>query len=231
MFNTSANIQLGASWMEKLEGEFQQPYMQELRVFLRAEKDAGKVIYPPEGEMFNAFAHTPLEKVRVVILGQDPYPGPGQAHGLCFSVRPGVRRPPSLVNIYEEIERDLYLDRAMPDQGCLTGWAEQGVLLLNSVLSVEKFQAGSHRRRGWEQFTDRVIETVNRDCEHVVFMLWGAAAQHKDSFIDGRRHLVLKTSHPSRRSARLGFLGCGHFSTANCYLKEHDFAPINWADV
>ena len=229
MSDASANIQLEASWLAQLEGEFQQPYMQELRAFLRAEKDAGKVIYPPGGEMFNAFAHTPLEKVRVVILGQDPYHGPGQAHGLCFSVRPGVRRPPSLVNIYEEIEQDLGM--AMPGQGCLTGWAEQGVLLLNSVLSVEKFQAGSHRGRGWEQFTDRVVETVNRDCEHVVFMLWGAAAQHKGAFIDGGRHLVLKAPHPSPLSAHRGFFGCGHFSAANRYLEEHGFSPINWADV
>jgi uracil-DNA glycosylase len=219
-------IQLEASWLAVLEGEFRQPYMQQLRDFLRAEKAAGKVIYPRGGEMFNAFEHTPLEQVRVVILGQDPYHGPGQAHGLCFSVRPGVALPPSLVNIYREVEEELGIK--MPAHGCLSSWAEQGVLLLNSVLSVERASAASHQGKGWEQFTDRAIEVVNRDCEHVVFMLWGAYAQRKGAFIDEQRHCVLRAPHPSPLSAHRGFFGCGHFRSANEYLQAQGREPIDW---
>ena len=212
--------------MAALQDEFHQPYMQQLREFLRAEKSAGKVIYPRGVEMFNAFDHTPLDQVRVVILGQDPYHGPGQAHGLCFSVRPGVALPPSLVNIYREIEEELAVK--MPAHGCLSAWADQGVLLLNSVLSVERANAASHQGKGWEQLTDRAIEVVNRDCEHVVFMLWGAYAQRKGAFIDAQRHCVLRAPHPSPLSAHRGFFGCGHFRSANEYLLAQGLDAIDW---
>ena len=223
---TNGAIQLEASWLAALQDQFQQDYMRQLKSFLRAEKAAGKVIYPPGAEMFNAFNHTPVSDVRVVILGQDPYHGPDQAHGLCFSVRPGVRLPPSLVNIYKEIEQELGV--TMPTHGCLTAWADQGVLLLNSVLSVQQAAAASHQGKGWEQFTDRAIEVVNRDCEHVVFMLWGAYAQRKGAIIDPQRHCVLKAPHPSPLSAHRGFFGCGHFSAANDYLLAQGRHAIDW---
>ncbi len=223
----ATGIQLEASWLARLRDEFDQPYMQSLKTFLRAEKDAGKVIYPPGGEMFAAFDHTPLDQVRVVVLGQDPYHGPGQAHGLCFSVRPGVALPPSLVNIYKELQDDLGIPLAA--HGCLTHWADQGVLLLNSVLSVERGQAASHQGKGWEQFTDRAIELVNRDCEHVVFMLWGSYAQRKGAVIDEHRHCVLRAPHPSPLSAHRGFFGCRHFSRANQYLESKGRTPVDWA--
>ena len=226
MTDTGESIQLEASWLEHLREQFSQPYMQELKAFLRSEKSAGKVIYPAGRDMFAAFDHTPLEQVKVVILGQDPYHGPGQAHGLCFSVRPGVAIPPSLVNIYKEIGQDLGL--AMPAHGCLTSWADQGVLLLNSVLSVERGQAASHQGRGWERFTDEAIAVINRDCEHAVFMLWGAYAQRKGSVIDTTRHCVLRAPHPSPLSAHRGFFGCRHFSQANEYLRSHGREPIDW---
>lgn len=222
----SAAIQLEASWLERLREQFDQPYMQELKNFLRREKASGKVIYPPGNEMFAAFNLTPLEHVKVVILGQDPYHGPGQAHGLCFSVKPGVALPPSLVNIYKELEQDLGVPPA--SHGCLTHWAEQGVLLLNSVLSVERGRAASHQGRGWEQFTDRAIEAVNRDCEHVVFMLWGAYAQRKGAVIDQSRHLVLQAPHPSPLSAHRGFFGCGHFGKANAWLVSKGRESVDW---
>ena len=177
--------------------------------------------------MFNAFAHTPLPNVKVVILGQDPYHGPGQAHGLCFSVRPGVALPPSLQNIYREIESDLNL--AMPAHGCLNVWAERGVLLLNSVLSVEGGRAASHQGRGWEQFTDRVIELVNRELSQVVFMLWGSYARKKGAVIDGQRHCILHAPHPSPLSAQRGFFGCRHFSQANDYLAANGREPVDWS--
>jgi uracil-DNA glycosylase len=224
---TSKNeIQLEPSWLEVLRDEFEQPYMLALRSFLRTEKSLGKTIYPAGQKIFNAFAHTPLANVRVVILGQDPYHGPGQAHGLCFSVPQDIKIPPSLANIYREIENDLGLP--MPAHGCLETWADQGVLLLNSVLSVQQAEAASHRGQGWEQFTDRVIEVVNRECEQVVFMLWGAYAQRKGAVIDGTRHCILKAPHPSPLSAHRGFLGCGHFHLANEYLRGHDREPIDW---
>jgi uracil-DNA glycosylase len=223
----SSEIQLEASWLDALGAEFEQAYMQQLRAFLHAEKAAGKVIYPPGAEIFSAFEHTPLPKVRVVILGQDPYHGPGQAHGLCFSVRPGVAIPPSLANIYKEIGSDLGVK--MPAHGCLTYWADQGVLLLNSVLSVEQAHAASHQGQGWEQFTDSVIATVNQNCENVVFMLWGAYAQRKGSVIDQGKHCVLKAPHPSPLSAYRGFLGCGHFHLANDYLQANGSQPIDWS--
>lgn len=223
---TGAAIQLEASWLERLQEQFDLPYMQALKEFLRREKNAGKVIYPAGKEMFAAFNMTPLERVKVVILGQDPYHGPGQAHGLCFSVRPGVPLPPSLVNIYRELETDLGI--APAGHGCLSHWAEQGVLLLNSVLSVERGRAASHQGQGWERFTDCAIEAVNRDCEHVVFMLWGAYAQRKGAVIDGGRHLVLKAPHPSPLSAHRGFFGCRHFSQANAWLESMGREPVDW---
>ncbi|MCZ6830772.1 MAG: uracil-DNA glycosylase [Gammaproteobacteria bacterium] len=219
-------IELEAGWLEQLRGQFSQHYMQQLSGFLRAEKRAGKVIYPPGGEMFNAFNRTPLGAVKVVILGQDPYHGPGQAHGLCFSVVPGVALPPSLVNIYKEIEQDLGV--SMPAHGCLNHWAQQGVLLLNSVLSVERANAASHQGRGWERFTDSAIEVVNRQCEGVVFMLWGAYAQRKGAIIDEQRHCVLRAPHPSPLSAHRGFFGCKHFSRANAYLQSRQLGPVDW---
>lgn len=222
-----AGVRLEPGWLERLRDQFSQPYMQQLKAFLRSEKSAGKAIYPRGSEFFAAFDHTPVERVKVVILGQDPYHGPGQAHGLCFSVRPGVTLPPSLVNIYRELQEDL--DLAMPAHGCLTAWADRGVLLLNSVLSVERGQAASHQGRGWEQFTDRAVEVVNRDCEHVVFMLWGAYAQRKGGVIDEHRHCVLRAPHPSPLSAHRGFFGCRHFSKANAYLESTGRGAVDWS--
>jgi len=218
---------LEPSWKERLGEHFKRPEMQALSQFLRAEKQAGKEIYPRGSEIFAAFARTPFDAVRVVMLGQDPYHGPNQAHGLCFSVRPGVPTPPSLENIFVEIERDLGAPR--PDHGCLTPWADRGVLLLNSVLTVERGRAASHQNRGWEGFTDAAIAALNREREGVVFMLWGSYAQRKGQLIDGKRHLVLRSSHPSPFSASMGFLGCGHFSAANRYLQGRGLDPIDWS--
>ncbi|HEV2620917.1 MAG TPA: uracil-DNA glycosylase [Frateuria sp.] len=220
-------IRLEPSWKERLGGYLERPQMRALAEFLRNEKRAGKVIYPPGPEIFNAFEHTPFDKVRVVILGQDPYHGPGQAHGLCFSVRPGVPVPPSLQNIFAEIERDLGLPR--PDHGCLTSWADQGVLLLNSVMTVEQGRAGAHQNKGWEGFTDAAIEALNREREGLVFMLWGAYAQRKGKLVDPHRHLVLSSVHPSPLSAHRGFIGNGHFSAANRYLESRGQPPIDWS--
>lgn len=201
--------------------------MGDLKRFLVAERDRGKQIFPRGSEWFRALDLTPLESVRVVILGQDPYHGPGQAHGLCFSVQPGVRPPPSLINIYKELERDLGIKPRR--HGFLEHWARQGVLLLNSVLTVEMGRAASHRERGWERFTDRIIGQVNAKTEPVVFLLWGSYAQKKAAFVDESRHLVLKAAHPSPLSAHSGFFGCGHFSKANAFLEGHGLAPIDWA--
>jgi len=199
----------------------------ELKRFLLAQREAGKRIFPRCSEWFRALDLTPPEKVRVVILGQDPYHGEGQALGLCFSVQPGVRVPPSLVNIYKEIESDLGI--APPQHGFLEHWARQGVLLLNSVLTVERGLAASHRERGWERFTDRIIREINAKPEPVVFMLWGSYAQKKAAFVDTSRHLVLKAPHPSPLSAHSGFLGCRHFSKANSFLESRGLQPIDWA--
>ncbi len=226
MVSVPRQVSLEPSWLAQLADEFEQPYMQQLRGFLAREKRAGKRLFPPGSELFNAFAHTPLDRVKVVILGQDPYHGEGQAHGLCFSVRPGVAVPPSLQNIFKEIHAELGLP--VPRHGHLTAWADQGVLLLNSVLSVECARAASHRGKGWEQFTDRVIEVINRQREHVVFMLWGAYAQHKGKMIDAQRHCVLQAPHPSPLSAHRGFFGCGHFRLTNEYLQAHGQTPIDW---
>jgi uracil-DNA glycosylase len=200
--------------------------MKDLHAFLTAEKAAGKRIFPKGSEFFNALSHTPLDNVKVVILGQDPYHGEGQAHGLCFSVLDGVRPPPSLKNVFKEIQRDLGI--AIPERGDLTAWADEGVLLLNSVLSVECGMAASHQNRGWEQFTDRIIEVINREREGVVFMLWGAYAQRKGAIIDPLRQCILKAPHPSPLSAHRGFLGCGHFSAANAYLQASGESAIDW---
>ncbi|MDO3386523.1 uracil-DNA glycosylase [Gilvimarinus sp. SDUM040013] len=220
------SVDLEPGWLRELEGEFSQPHMLSLKAFLLAQKQAKKVVFPPSQLMFNAFNSTPFDKVKVVILGQDPYHGPGQAHGLCFSVPEGVKPPPSLVNIFKEIERDLGIER--PDHGCLQRWAEQGVLLLNATLSVEQGRAGSHQKQGWESFTDAAIDALNRDREGVVFLLWGSYAQKKGRLIDTRKHLVLKSPHPSPLSAHRGFIGNGHFSQANEYLRSRGVEPIDW---
>lgn len=226
-----STIKLHPSWLGPLEQEFAQPYMAALRSYLRAEKAAGKRIFPAGSEWFRALDLTPLEQVRVVILGQDPYHGEGQAHGLCFSVKPGVRTPPSLVNIYKEMETDLGIPRAQ--HGFLEHWAKQGVLLLNAVLTVEMGRAAAHQGRGWERFTDAVIRLVNARPEPVVFLLWGSHAQKKAAFVDsidrGGRHLVLKAPHPSPLSAHSGFFGCRHFSKANAFLESINQKPIDWA--
>jgi uracil-DNA glycosylase len=228
---SSSTINLHPSWLGPLREEFDSPYMQALRSFLVAEKAAGKRIFPKGNEWFRALDLTPLEDVRVVILGQDPYHGPGQAHGLCFSVRPDVRIPPSLVNIYKELQADLGIAPAR--HGFLEHWAEQGVLLLNAVLTVEMSQAASHQGRGWERFTDAIIRLVNARPEPVVFMLWGSYAQKKAAFVDsidkGGRHLVLKSAHPSPLSAHNGFLGSKPFSKANAFLESRGRKPIDWA--
>ena len=227
----SEAVRLHESWLGALEPEFDQPYMRALKDYLVAEKAAGKPIFPKGSEWFRALDLTPLGTVRVVILGQDPYHGPGQAHGLCFSVRPGTAVPPSLVNIYKEMRSDL--DLAPPRHGFLEHWARQGVLLLNSVLTVQMGQAASHRERGWERFTDAAIAAVAAQEAPVVFMLWGAYAQKKAALIASidtvGRHLVLKAPHPSPLSAHSGFFGCRHFSKANAFLESKGLAPIDWA--
>ena len=223
----SRDIKLDPSWLEPLRSEFEQPYMAELKRFLMAERERGKQIFPRASEWFRALDLTPLDAVRVVILGQDPYHGAGQAHGLCFSVKDGVRPPPSLVNIYKELESDLGI--APRRHGFLEHWAKQGVLLLNSVLTVEMGLAASHRDRGWERFTDRIVEQVNAKPEPVVFMLWGSYAQKKAAMVDTSRHLVLKAVHPSPLSAHSGFFGCRHFSKANAFLESRGLPPIDWA--
>ena len=220
-------VQLHESWLSRLDDQFDQPYMSKLREFLVVRKQHQAVIYPPGSQIFNALNTTQFDQVRVVILGQDPYHGPGQAHGLCFSVLPGVKIPPSLANIYREIEADLGI--AAPHQGYLQSWAEQGVLLLNAVLTVERGQAGSHQGKGWETFTDAIVQLLNDEREGLVFMLWGSYAMKKGAVIDRRKHLVLKAPHPSPLSAHRGFLGCRHFSSANEYLQQHQHTPIDWS--
>ena len=225
--STDRSIKLHQSWLEPLRTEFDQPYMDELRQFLLSQRQRGRTIFPRPANWFRALDLTPLDKVRVAILGQDPYHGEGQAHGLCFSVMPGVRPPPSLVNIFKELESDVGLSPS--SHGFLEHWASQGVLLLNSVLTVEMGQAASHRDRGWEKFTDAVIRLVNAKPDPVVFMLWGSYAQKKAGFVDTSKHLVLKAPHPSPLSAHSGFFGCRHFSKANAFLQERGLPPIDWA--
>ena len=224
---SNERVKLEPSWKARIGDYLERPEMQALSAFLRAEKQAGKVIYPPGPDIFAAFDHAPFDTVRVVILGQDPYHGPNQAHGLCFSVRPGVQTPPSLQNIFKEIQRDLGI--APPDHGCLTPWANRGVLLLNAVLTVERGMANAHQGKGWEGFTDAAIDALNREREGIVFMLWGSYAQKKGQLIDTRKHRVLKSVHPSPLSAHRCFIGCGHFSAANQYLTEQGQAPIDWS--
>ncbi len=224
-------IKLHPDWLAALRDEFDAPYMAALKAFLVAEKAAGKRIFPRGDEWFRALDLTPPDKVRVVILGQDPYHGPGQAHGLCFSVRPGVPPPPSLVNIFKELESDLGLSR--PRHGFLESWAQQGVLLLNSVLTVEMSKAASHQGHGWEKFTDAVVRHIAAKPEPIVFLLWGSYAQKKAAFVDsiaqGGRHLVLKSVHPSPLSAHGGFFGCRHFSQVNAFLEAQGLVPIEWS--
>jgi uracil-DNA glycosylase len=219
-------IALEDSWKSALSSEFEGGYMQKLKAFLVERKEMGKRIFPKGSEYFRALDLTPLSNVKVVILGQDPYHGAGQAHGLCFSVQPGVRIPPSLVNIYKELQSDLGIAPAR--HGFLEHWARQGVLLLNSVLTVEEAQAASHQGKGWETFTDAVIRKVNDECDAVVFILWGAYAQRKAAFVDASRHLVLKSPHPSPLSAHAGFFGGRYFSKANAFLESHGREPIDW---
>ena len=217
--------QLTGDWAEALSGEFQKPYYRKLYERIRQEYSTG-VVYPPADDIFNAFHLTPLSKVKAVILGQDPYHEPNQAHGLCFSVQKGVDIPPSLVNIYKELHDDLGCD--IPTHGYLTKWADQGVLLLNTVLTVRAHQANSLKGIGWEEFTDAAIRAVDTQDRPIVFMLWGSPAQRKAELLHNPKHLILKAPHPSPLSAYRGFFGCRHFSQANAFLKEHGAEPIDW---
>lgn len=219
------NVQIEKSWKERLADEFEKPYFKELTDFVRQEYKT-QVCYPPGGLIFNAFNLCPFDQVKVVIIGQDPYHGPGQAHGLCFSVNDGIPFPPSLQNIFKEIQADL--GKEVPVSGNLTRWAEQGVLLLNATLTVRAHQAASHQRHGWEEFTDAVIRKLSQERDHLVFILWGAYAQKKGAVIDRERHLVLTSAHPSPLSAYHGFFGNKHFSLTNAYLEQYGKTPINW---
>jgi uracil-DNA glycosylase len=215
------------TWQAFIDAEKKHEYLYKTLTFIESERAAGKEIYPPENDVFNAFRTTELNDVKVVILGQDPYHGPNQAHGLCFSVLPDVKIPPSLRNIYKELANDI-VGFEIPNHGCLQRWAEQGVLLLNTVLTVEQGKAHSHAKLGWELFSERVIDTINQHCEGVVFLLWGAHAQQKGAMIDPNKHRVLMAPHPSPLSAHRGFLGCGHFSQTNRHLSELGLTPIDW---
>ena len=233
-------VVLESSWKAALAKEFDAAYLVRLRAFLIDEKRARKTVYPVGTEIFKALDSCPLPDTRVVIIGQDPYHGPGQAHGLCFSVPQGVAPPPSLANIFREIEKDMSDEtvpggnsnsKIVPGKGCLEPWALQGVLLLNSVLTVARGRAGSHQGMGWETFTDRVVEVIDREREHVVFMLWGSYAKRKGAMVNRDKHCVLVAPHPSPLSAHKGFFGCRHFSRANEYLVAHGRAPVDWFDV
>jgi uracil-DNA glycosylase len=221
------NLKLPEDWKALLGDEFEKPYMQELKKMLLQEKSSGFTIYPKGSEIFNAFQSLPLAKLKVVILGQDPYHGPGQAHGLSFSVPAGIRQPPSLQNIFKEIHDDIGCE--MPTTGDLTGWARKGVLLLNAVLTVRANSPASHSGFGWEKFTDAVISKLSDSKEHIVFMLWGKFAQGKKNLIDGKKHLVLEAAHPSPFSAHNGFMGCKHFSKANAWLRQQGIEEVNWS--
>ncbi len=220
-----AKVQIEASWLEKLQSEFDKPYFEQLIQFVKTEYANG-TCYPPGKLIFNAFNLCPLDCVKVVLIGQDPYHEPGQAHGLCFSVNDGIPFPPSLRNIFAEIQTDL--GTPIPPSGNLTRWAQQGVLLLNATLTVRAHAAASHQKRGWEEFTDAVIRLVNAEREHVVFILWGSYAQSKVSFIDPTKHCILRSAHPSPLSAHRGFFGNHHFSICNQYLRQNGIEPINW---
>jgi uracil-DNA glycosylase len=220
-------IQIHESWRTVLKDEFDKPYFRELKQFLQQQKAAGKIIYPPGSLIFNAFNSTPFENVRVIILGQDPYHGPGQAHGLCFSVQHGIKPPPSLVNIYKELAADIP-GFNIPNHGCLQHWTTQGVFLLNAILTVEASQPASHQKKGWEEFTNAVIQKLSKEREGLVFILWGNFAQQKAVLIDDTRHTILKAAHPSPFSAYNGFFGCKHFSKTNEILKAKGEQEINW---
>ena len=227
MSEATPAIQLEPSWKARIGDWLLRPEMRELSTFLRQRKAAGARVFPPGPQIFAAFEATPFDAVKVVVLGQDPYHGPGQAHGLCFSVLPGVEVPPSLQNIYKELARDTGF--VAPGHGWLMPWAKRGVLLLNSVLTVEEGRAGSHQGKGWEGFTDHVVDVLDREREGLVFLLWGSYAQAKGRVIDPRRHRVLKAPHPSPLSAHRGFIGCGHFSAANDYLARRGATPVDWS--
>lgn len=221
------DVKIEASWKEILHDEFEKPYFQNIPDHLKTEKAQGKIIYPPGSLIFNAFNTTPFDKVKVVILGQDPYHGPNQAHGLCFSVQNGVPPPPSLVNIFKELKDDIGM--SIPNHGNLTKWAGQGVFLLNASLTVRAGEPMSHSKIGWATFTDSVIQTISAKKQHVVFLLWGKFAQDKRVLIDETKHLVLRAAHPSPLSAHNGFFGCKHFSKANEYLMNKGISPVDWA--
>jgi len=221
------DVKIEASWKDVLKTEFSKAYFEQAALHIKTEKSQGKTIYPPGGLIFNAFNTTPFDKVKVVILGQDPYHGPGQAHGLCFSVQDGVPPPPSLINIFKELQDDIGIDP--PTHGNLTHWAQQGVFLLNASLTVRAGEPMSHSKIGWAQFTDTVIKTISDKKEHVVFLLWGKFAQEKKVLIDETKHLILKAAHPSPLSAHAGFLGCKHFSKTNEYLGKNGIDPIDWS--
>ena len=236
MTDTKNRIKLHASWKRVLTEDLQSPYMARLRTFIQSELRSGKLIYPPMRDVFSALDHCPLDQVRVVVIGQDPYHGENQAHGLSFSVKPGVPLPPSLRNIFQEIQTDLNGSNSTHRkftmrQGCLNGWAAQGVLLLNSVLTVVAGRSGSHQGFGWEQFTDKIVNIVNEQRDNVVFLLWGRPAQEKGAIVDRKRHCVLSAPHPSPLSADRGFFGCRHFSKTNCYLQSHGYESIDWFQV
>ncbi|MBV6646475.1 MAG: uracil-DNA glycosylase [Cyclobacteriaceae bacterium] len=219
------DVKIEDGWKGKLRDEFAKDYFAQLVNFVK-EEYTKHTVYPPGNQIFNAFDHTPFDQVKAVILGQDPYHGPGQAHGLCFSVNEQIPMPPSLINIFKEIQIDLGLP--VPRHGSLVRWADQGVLLLNATLTVRARQAGSHQNKGWEQFTDEVVNVLSREKEHLVFLLWGAYAQRKGAVIDRSKHLVLESPHPSPFAANRGFFGCQHFSKANTYLASHGLTTINW---
>lgn len=220
-------VKIAPGWKKSLENEFKEAYFHDLVNFLKIEKSSQKVVYPPGPLIFNAFNLTDLQKVKVVIIGQDPYHGPHQAHGLSFSVQDGIPAPPSLVNIFKEIQSDLGISN-QKTKGNLTCWAEQGVLLLNATLTVRANQPNSHAGIGWQRFTDKVIQILNEQCEHLVFILWGNFAKEKGGHIDTKKHYVLKAAHPSPFSADKGFFGCRHFSKTNEYLVKHGKSPIDW---
>ncbi|MBK7968104.1 MAG: uracil-DNA glycosylase [Bacteroidetes bacterium] len=217
---------LNKDWKDRLRKEFESSYFVDLKAFLLEEKASGKQLFPPGNKLFNAFDHTSFDSVKVVILGQDPYHGPGQAHGLCFSVAPGIQKPPSLQNIFKEIRDDL--GYPIPESGNLESWAKQGVLLLNATLTVRAGEAGSHQNKGWEQFTNAVIRLLSEEKEGLIFLLWGRFAQAKEAIIDTGKHFVLKAAHPSPLSAYNGFFGCKHFSKVNEILLNTGRKPINW---
>jgi uracil-DNA glycosylase len=226
---TKMNVRIEASWKEVLKDEFGKPYFKQISEHIKTEKEQGKIIYPAGSQIFNAFEKTPFHNVKVVILGQDPYHGPGQAMGLSFSVPEGVQVPPSLVNIYKELREDIGI--IIPRHGDLSSWAQQGVLLLNASLSVRAGEAMSHSRIGWHQFTNSIIEKISSQRKNVVFLLWGKFAQEKETLINKARHCILKAPHPSPLSAYNGFFGCRHFSKANAYLIKNGIDPVNWAII